>query len=251
MTKVITNLNSWFDIRNTLDGSLGFVPTMGALHKGHESLIKKSVEENDITLVSIFVNPTQFNDKNDFRNYPKTFDDDFSMIEKCGVDYLLLPDYESLFPDNYKYRVTEKELSLILEGEHRPGHFDGVLSVVIKLLNIVKANKAYFGEKDFQQYKLIDGMTKTFFINTKIVQCETVRESDGLAYSSRNLRLTKEQRSKAPLFYSMLNSKKNIDEIILELKLNGFEVDYIKEIDNRRYGAVFLGNVRLIDNVKI
>lgn len=251
MTKVITNLNSWFDIRNTLGGSLGFVPTMGALHKGHQSLIKKSLKENDFTLVSIFVNPTQFNDKDDFENYPKTFNDDYSMLEECGVDYLLIPEYDSLFPDNYKYRVTETEYSKILEGAQRPGHFDGVLTIVIKLLNIAKADKAYFGEKDFQQYTLIEGMTTAFFINTKIIPCETVRESDGLAYSSRNLRLTEEQRLKAPLFSSLLSSKKNIGELILELKQNGFEVDYIKEMDNRRYGAVYLGNVRLIDNVKI
>ena len=251
MTEIIKDLNSWFDLRNTLVGSIGFVPTMGALHVGHQSLIKKSIEENDLTVVSIFVNPTQFNDKNDFKNYPKTFDADYTMLKECGVDYLLMPEYESLFPDNYKYRVKETDYSLTLEGEHRTGHFDGVLTIVMKLLNIVEADRAYFGEKDFQQYKLIDGMTKAFFINTKIIPCKTIRESDGLAYSSRNIRLTKEQRSKASMFYSLLNSKKSTKEIGDELKRNGFKVDYIEDIDNCRYGAVYLGNVRLIDNIKI
>lgn len=251
MTEVITELKDWFKIRGGLKGSLGFVPTMGALHKGHRSLFEKSVGENEFTVASIFVNPTQFNNPLDLKKYPKTFEQDLAILSECGVDFLIFPEYDSLYPDNYTYKVTETDYSTTMEGEHRPGHFEGVLTVVIKLLNIARADKAYFGEKDFQQYKLIEGMTKAFFINTKIVSCPTIREDDGLAFSSRNVRLTEIKRKKAPLFYKLLKSDKTPEEIKNELIKNEFKVDYITDIDNRRYGAVYLGNVRLIDNVEL
>lgn len=164
---------------------------------------------------------------------------------------MIYPEYESLYPDNYVYKVTETDYSTIMEGEHRPGHFDGVLTVVMKLLNIVNADNAYFGEKDFQQYKLIAGMTKAFFMKTEIIPCPTIREEDGLAFSSRNVRLTDAHRKKAPLFYKLLKSGNTTEEIKDELIQNGFIIDYITEIDNRRYGAIFLGDVRLIDNVEL
>jgi pantoate--beta-alanine ligase len=253
MTKIIKSISEFLLIRessNYNDVSVGFVPTMGALHDGHLSLIKKSKEENDITVVSIFVNPTQFNDKSDFENYPITFDDDFEKLNEEEVDYLFLPSYNEIYNDNYRYSITENDLSLDLCGAHRPGHFDGVLTVVMKLLNIVQANYAYFGEKDYQQYLLIKGMVKSFFINTEIIFVETVRSNDGLALSSRNIRLSEEERKRAVLFPQLLKSNKSCDEVITELEQNGFEVNYIKEISNRRFGAVILGNVRLIDNVE-
>ena len=251
MTEIITEIKDWFKIKNNLRGSLGFVPTMGALHKGHRSLFERSVLENNLTVASIFVNPTQFNNKADLEKYPKTFEQDLDLLNDCKVDFLIFPKYESLYPDNYAYKVTETNSALILEGEHRQGHFDGVLTVVNKLLNIVYADKAYFGEKDFQQYKLIDEMTKAFFMKTKIVRCPTIREEDGLAMSSRNIRLSKQERMIAPLFHQLLKSNKQPKEIANELLSKGFKVDYITDLDNRRFGAVYLGNVRLIDNVEL
>ena len=253
MTKIIKSISEFLLIRessNYSDVSVGFVPTMGALHKGHLSLIKKSKEENDVTVVSIFVNPTQFNDKSDFKNYPITFEDDFTKLNDESVDYLFLPDYDEIYKDNYRYSISENDLSLDLCGANRPGHFNGVLTIVMKLLNIVKANYAYFGEKDYQQYLLIKGMVEAFFVDTEIISVETVRDYDGLALSSRNIRLSEEERKKAVLFPQLLQSNKSCDEVLNELIENGFDVDYIKEIGNRRFGAVIIGNVRLIDNVK-
>lgn len=251
MTKILSDLKEWFNIRNSLTATIGFVPTMGALHKGHLSLIERCVKENKNSVVSIFVNPAQFNDKNDYENYPKTFDNDCKMLKEIGVDYLLMPDYNNLYPDDYKYKVTETDFCKILEGHHRPGHFDGVLTVVLKLLNIVRSDKAYFGEKDYQQYKLIEGMTRAFFINTEVILCETIREDDGLAFSSRNVRLTKDERRKASLFPALLKSKMNAEQIRSELEKLNFKVDYVQDLTDRRYGALWVGKVRLIDNVKI
>lgn len=254
MTKVVIKINEWEKIRNSdsmRNKSIGFVPTMGALHEGHLSLLRKSIEENNITVVSIFVNPTQFNDKNDFENYPVTFDSDLEKLEAEGVDYLFYPDYKEMYNDDFKYEVNEKELSKILCGAHRPGHFTGVLTIVMKLLNIIKPDKAYFGEKDYQQYLLIKGMAEAFFMDCEIVPLPLIREEDGLAISSRNKLLTEDERKLAPKFYQWLSSGKSIDEIKQGLKNDGFIIDYIEEIDNRRFGAVHLGKVRLIDNVKI
>jgi pantoate--beta-alanine ligase len=227
------------------------VPTMGALHEGHLSLIKKSLNQNDLTIVSIFVNPTQFNNIDDLRKYPNTFKQDLRLLEKLKVDYVFNPSYKAMYPDLYNYKVTENNFSKILCGKFRPGHFDGVLTVVLKLLSIVKADRAYFGEKDYQQLKLVEGMTKAFFINTKVVPVPTVRNKDGLALSSRNLRLSNEDRIRASLFPKTLKSGSSIELMKKNLKQNGFKVEYIERISNRIFGAVYLGNVRLIDNVKI
>lgn len=253
MVEVFHTINEWTDKRNAIRGerTIGFVPTMGALHTGHRSLMERSVKENDITVVSIFVNPTQFDDPNDLRNYPSTMDDDIAMLNKVGVDYLINPEYDALYPDDYKYKVHENDLSTILEGAHRKGHFDGVLTVVLKLLCIAKADKAYFGEKDYQQYKLIEGMAKAFFLDTEIVPCPTIREDDGLALSSRNVRLTEEERKLAPEFNKALRMDAPAEEAVKALKEKGFKVDYIEDVGTRRYGAVFLGKVRLIDNIEL
>jgi pantoate--beta-alanine ligase len=233
-------------------GTVGFVPTMGALHEGHLSLVRRSREENTVTVVSIFVNPTQFNDKKDFENYPITFSDDCAMLEKAGVDFLFYPSYEELYADNYRYRISESDLSHVLCGAHRPGHFDGVLTVVMKLLNLVNADRAYFGEKDFQQMELVAGMAKAFFMKTKILGCPTVRESDGLAMSSRNRRLSPNERTRAANFPAILSRPGlSLSERRELLAREGFDVDYVEERANRRFGAVRLGDVRLIDNVEV
>ncbi len=254
MTKIIKSVNEWKLMRKNFrneERTVGFVPTMGALHKGHESLIRKCVEQNDVSVISIFVNPTQFNDSNDFKNYPIMLDNDLEVLEENRADFLFSPQYKEIYADNYNYKVIENNFSKILCGEFRPGHFEGVLTVVMKLLNIISPEKAYFGEKDFQQYKLIEQMCKAFFIDTEIIQCPTVREGDGLAMSSRNLLLTKEERMRAAEFPRLLLSHKLPNEIKAELENSGFKVDYITEVNGRRFGAVHLGKVRLIDNVPL
>jgi len=253
MTSVFKNINDWRKIRKEIIGNktLGFVPTMGALHDGHISLIRKSKSENEITVVSIFINPTQFNNTEDLQNYPKTFETDLQKLKDAEVDFLFFPEYNELYQDNFRYEVNEKELSKILCGADRPGHFTGVLTVVMKLFNIIQANKAYFGEKDYQQYLLIKGMVDAFFIQTEIVPCPLIREADGLAMSSRNVRLTADERITAPKFYEVLKSGLSDDEIKTRLESEGFEIDYITTINNRKFGAVHLGKVRLIDNVEL
>ncbi|MCK5883704.1 MAG: pantoate--beta-alanine ligase [Bacteriovoracaceae bacterium] len=234
-----------------LNKSIGFVPTMGALHQGHLSLVDCSKKNTDITVVSIYVNPTQFNNQNDLSNYPMPIERDLQMLEERGVDFVFLPEYELLYSDNYRYRVLENSVSSELCGAHRPGHFDGVLSVVMKLFNIIRPHKAFFGKKDYQQYLLISEMVSAFFMDIEVVPCEIIRESDGLAMSSRNRLLLEHHRKIAPAFCKELASNKKCCEIISSLSEQGFEVDYIEERHGRRFGAVTLGSVRLIDNVKI
>lgn len=253
MTKVIRSINQFKKIRsgNSFIGkTVGLVPTMGVLHQGHIALIKKSLAQNDITVVSIFINPTQFNNPEDLKKYPNTFNQDLRLLKQLKVDFLFNPSYKSIYPDNYDYKVTENNFSKILCGKYRPCHFDGVLTIVLKLFNIVKADRAYFGEKDYQQLKLVEGMNKAFFIDTKIIPVPTVRNKNGLALSSRNLRLNDTDRVKASLFPATLRSGLPIKKIKELLKRKGFKVEYVEKINGRLFGAVYLGNVRLIDNVK-
>ncbi|MEW6508740.1 MAG: pantoate--beta-alanine ligase [Bacteroidota bacterium] len=254
MIRVIKKIDEWKQLRNSeffIDKKIGFVPTMGALHEAHASLIRKSWNENDITVVSIFINPTQFYDPDDFINYPITYDEDLKILNDESVDYLFYPEYQSLYPDNYKYKIVETEFSKILCGASRPGHFDGVLSVVMKLFNIIRPHKAYFGEKDYQQLKLIEGMVKAFFMDLKIIACPIVRAENGLALSSRNKRLSNNSQITASEFPLLLKQNLSVDQIKIQLEEKGFKVDYITELNGRRFGAVYLNNVRLIDNVEI
>ena len=186
--------------------TLGVVPTMGALHDGHLSLVRRSRAENRLTLVTIFVNPTQFDNPDDLTRYPRTLADDLARLSGEGTDFVLRPSETELYPDGYQYRVTELGLSRLLEGAHRPGHFDAVLTVVLKLLQIAAAERAYFGEKDWQQLRLVQGMAEAFFLPTVIVPCATVREADGLAPSSRNRRLPAASRRKRQ-FYRILGRR--------------------------------------------
>lgn len=252
--KVFHNVKAFQEWRSSIaaDKTVGFVPTMGALHEGHESLLQYSVKDNDFTVLSIFVNPTQFNNPDDLKNYPKTFESDLQMAQKNGVDAVFAPDcMEELYPDQYRYQISESEFSNQLCGAHRPGHFNGVLSVVMKLLNLADANRAYFGEKDHQQLTLIEGMVETFFLKTKIIPCPTIRESNGLAKSSRNLRLTADELKLAPLLYQTITTVRDREQAILKLSEVGFKVDYLEDHHQRRYVAAHLGKVRLIDNVQL
>lgn len=251
MTLIIETPQQMKEIRKKLTGNVGFVPTMGALHFGHETLIQSAKKYCDTVVLSIFINPTQFNDPSDLLKYPKTWNQDLQMAKKLGVNYLFFPQFETMYPDNYHYKVSEISLSQTLCGQSRPGHFDGVLSVVMKLLNIIKPTHAFFGEKDFQQLTLIQGMIDAFFMDVQIIPVPTVREHDGLAMSSRNQRLTEEQRKKAPLIYQTIKDMAGIEDAKNHLKKNGFEVIYLTEQNNRRFVAAQLGEVRLIDNVEI
>jgi len=246
--ETIKALRSW---RDSAKGSLGFVPTMGALHAGHMDLIRRSCEENDQTLVSIFVNPAQFNDPRDCASYPTPLKADLDLCRDAGVTAMFLPKKDDLYPDGYTYRVQEIEKSGILEGASRPGHFEGVLTIVLKLLILARADLAYFGEKDWQQLQLVKDLAEAFLLETEIVGVPTVRDEDGLALSSRNVRLSKSAKILAPEFYRVLSTAMDCAMARAELESLGFEVEYVDERDGRRLGAVQLEGTRLIDNVSI
>jgi pantoate--beta-alanine ligase len=234
-------------------GATGFVPTMGALHEGHLSLVARAKAENARAVASIFVNPAQFNDPGDLARYPRTLDRDLALLRGAGCDLAFLPRADELYRDGYRYRVTETERSLELEGVSRPGHFDGVLTVVLKLLLLVRPERAYFGEKDFQQLQLVEGLAQAFFLDTAIVRCPTLREADGLAMSSRNRLLTPADRARAPALHRVLAESLAAGRPARAaedaLAREGFQVDYVADREGRRLGAVRIGKVRLIDNV--
>jgi pantoate--beta-alanine ligase len=251
--QVINSIKEWRRIRKgIIDKTIGLVPTMGNLHQGHASLVQHSTTENDLTVLTVFINPTQFNNVDDLVNYPKTLESDLVLARDLGSDYVLLPSYEEMYPDNYNFKVTDNsDLSSILEGIARPGHFTGMLTIVLKLLLNTKPTRAYFGEKDYQQLKLVREMSRAFLLDTEIISCPTIRNKDGLPLSSRNNRLSEVELKKAALFSNLLTV--NIDSIEVKRKLEseGFIVEYIEEYDGRRFGAVKIGNVRLIDNIRI
>ena len=262
-------------LKSQLPKSIGFVPTMGALHEGHIALVKKSIAENDLTVVSIFVNPTQFNNPDDLKKYPRTLDEDCKLLKEAGCDVVFAPSAEEMYPNLPLLKIDFGNLEKIMEGEFRPGHFNGVGIVVSKLFNIVKPNKAYFGQKDIQQVAIINRLINDLSFDIKLVVCETVREKDGLAMSSRNRRLTEEVRPFAPkIFQSLVIGKKLLlggnSPFIVKNKIEDFynsnpefNLEYyeiahfetlepIIEFNKKRKTALIvaahLGGVRLIDN---
>ena len=255
---------------------IGFVPTMGALHNGHLSLVKRCVEENDVCVVSIFVNPTQFNDKNDLATYPRTLDKDSALLEPAGCDYVFAPTETEMYPEPDTRTFDFGTVSAVMEGARRPGHFNGVAQIVSKLFYAVEPDNAYFGEKDFQQIAVIRAMVKQLNIPVKINACPILREDDGLAVSSRNVRLTPEQRQKAPLIARTLKESTNfaagksvqetIDYVVNTINadpvmrveyyeiVDGITMESIKDWSDTEYAVgcitVYCGEVRLIDNVR-
>lgn len=254
---------------------VGLVPTMGALHAGHITLVERCVSENDVCVVSVFVNPTQFNDKNDLVNYPRTPEEDASLLKKAGCTYVFMPSVEEMYPEADTRKFGFGTLEEVMEGRFRPGHFNGVAQIVSKLFQAVLPHRAYFGEKDFQQLAIIRKMTSQLNFPVEIRPCPIVREADGLAMSSRNRRLIPEQREKAPQIAQFLfksttfASDKSIQET-LEFVKNGlssdsiFKLDYFEIVDgytlqpvadwkdsNYIVGciAVYCGPIRLIDNI--
>lgn len=255
---------------------IGFVPTMGALHDGHASLVARSVKENDITVVSVFVNPTQFNDKNDLKNYPRTLNADCALLERVGAAVVFAPSVEEMYPTEDTRRFSFAPLDTVMEGACRPGHFNGVAQIVSKLFYAVNPDRAYFGEKDFQQLAIIREMVRQLSLDVEIVGCPIVREEDGLAMSSRNTLLSEDERERAltissTLFASVDFAKVNTLEAtkaFVEDMINdtpGLELEYYQIVDGNtlqeiaEWGdsdyvvgciALFCGNVRLIDNIK-
>lgn len=230
---------------------VGLVPTMGALHEGHATLIRRAAADGGRVLVSIFVNPTQFDDPNDLARYPKTWEADLALAKACGADAVWAPKAADLYPDGFHYQVSETELSRRFCGAHRQGHFRGVLTVVLKLLLAARADRAYFGEKDWQQLQLVRGMVEAFFVPTAIVAVPTMREADGLAMSSRNVRLGAADRAKAVELHAALTECATAAAARARLEAAGWQVDYVEDWEGRRLAAARLGGVRLIDNVPV
>ncbi len=256
--------------------SIGLVPTMGALHQGHASLVERAVAENDVVVVSIFVNPTQFNDKNDLKNYPRTLEADCALLEKVGASVAFAPSVEEMYPEPDTREFSFAPLDTVMEGACRPGHFNGVAQIVSKLFYAVEPNRAYFGEKDFQQLAIIRKMVSDLGFKLQIVGCPIVREADGLAMSSRNTLLSAEERERAltisrTLFASLDFAKDNslaATKAFVENAINetpGLELEYYQIVDgdtlqevgewsNTNYAvgciALFCGKIRLIDNIK-
>ncbi|MCE5040761.1 pantoate--beta-alanine ligase [Mammaliicoccus sciuri] len=216
MTQVverIKDMNSIVSQFKSQGKTIGLVPTMGALHDGHLKMIKQSIEENDITAVSIFVNPLQFGPNEDFDDYPRPFESDLEKLKQIGVDYVFHPTVEEMYPGELEMTITVGRLAQVLEGKKRPGHFDGVVTVVNKLFNIIQPTRAYFGRKDAQQLAIIEKMVEDFNHSVQIVPIDIVREADGLAKSSRNIYLTEQERIEAVhLSKSLTLAKKKYDE---------------------------------------
>ncbi|MFH1158044.1 MAG: pantoate--beta-alanine ligase [Pseudomonadota bacterium] len=248
---IVTEIERWREIRKNIKGTVGFVSTMGCLHEGHASLCRRARKENDFVVASIFVNPTQFNQPSDFEQYQRTLGADCKLLESLGVDAVFCPSKEAMYPDGYEVQVSETHLSREMEGEFRPGHFTGMLTVVLKLLNLAQPTRAYFGEKDFQQLILVKKMVAELFLPVEIVPCPTIREESGLALSSRNARLTAEQRRTAAFLSQLLRSDFGDEAVKLELERRGFRPEYVATQWGRRLAAVWLDKVRLIDNVPL
>lgn len=272
----IKDLQAELSVLKAQGKKVGLVPTMGALHAGHASLVKRSVNENEVTVVSVFVNPTQFNDKNDLVKYPRTLDADCKLLEACGATYAFAPSVEEMYPEPDTRQFSYAPLDTVMEGAFRPGHFNGVCQIVSKLFEAVKPHRAYFGEKDFQQLAIIREMVRQMQFDLEIVGCPIVREEDGLALSSRNARLSAEERENAlkisqTLFksrtfaatHTVSETLKFVEDAIAAVP--GLRLEYFEIVDGntlQKIGdwnetsyavgciTVFCGEVRLIDNIK-
>ncbi|WP_334155783.1 pantoate--beta-alanine ligase [Phocaeicola coprocola] len=276
LIQTIQELRTELDALRKEGKTIGLVPTMGALHAGHASLVKRAVAENDVVVVSDFVNPTQFNDKNDLLKYPRTLDADCKLLEECGASFVFAPSVEEIYPEPDTRQFSYAPLDTVMEGKFRPGHFNGVCQIVSKLFLIVEPTRAYFGEKDFQQLAIIREMVRKYPFNLEIVGCPIVREADGLALSSRNARLSDEQRIQAlqiskTLFasveyaqtHTLAETKAFVEPAISTAE--GLRLEYFEIVDGNSLQAVcdwkdssyivgcitvFCGEVRLIDNIK-
>ncbi|WP_028843780.1 pantoate--beta-alanine ligase [Pseudothermotoga elfii] len=273
---VVKNIDEMKKICRELrkEKTIGFVPTMGYLHEGHLSLVRRSKKENDITVVSIFVNPTQFGPNEDYNSYPRNLNRDASLLEKEDVDYVFVPEIEQMYPKDYSTYINEESLSRHLCGRSRPGHFRGVCTVVTKLFNIVKPNRAYFGQKDAQQFRVIRRMVRDLNMDVEVIECPIVREPDGLAMSSRNIYLSTEERNQALALNRSLKIAENLyrsgekntermkEKIVQYLSsFDKIKIDYVEIVSEETLEpvekiegkvivaiAAWVGKARLIDN---
>ncbi len=272
----ISVLRECLDRYRTEGKSIGLVPTMGALHDGHASLVVRSVKENDVTVVSIFLNPTQFNDPKDLERYPRTLEADCLLLEKCGADIVFAPDVQEIYPEPDNRQFSYPPTDSVMEGAMRPGHFNGVCQIVSKLFSYVDAHRAYFGEKDYQQIAVIRRMVADQGFKVEIVPCPVIRQSDGLAMSSRNMLLTPEERKVAANIYRVMKEKCDMqlsvqqthDYVVEQINaIPGLEVQYFSIVDGDSLTdvsswddapsivgciTVFCGNkpIRLIDHIR-
>lgn len=272
----ISDLQAELSVLRALGKKIGLVPTMGALHEGHASLVNRSVNENDITVVSVFVNPTQFNDKEDLQKYPRTLDADCKLLETAGASFVFAPSVKEVYPETDTRTFSFAPLDVVMEGKFRPGHFNGVCQIVSRLFDISGPDHAYFGEKDFQQLAIIREMVKQLHYNIEIVGCPIVREADGLALSSRNARLSAQEREfalkisqtlfKSRIFateHTVRETLKFVEDEINEA--SGLRMEYFEIVDGNTLQSlmrwdessyavgcitVFCGDIRLIDNIK-
>lgn len=239
--KIVDLQNELFSVRKE-GKEIGLVPTMGALHEGHASLVKRSVKENAVTVVSVFLNPTQFNDKGDLERYPRTLEPDCKLLEACGADYVFAPSVDEMYPTPDERHFEFPPVSTVMEGAKRPGHFNGVCQVVSRLFYIVRPTRAYFGEKDWQQIAVIKQLVKFIGADVQIVECPIVRDADGLAKSSRNTLLTNAERAIAPKIYAALKAsvdyatdhtvQQTHDKVEADINgVDGLEVEYFEIVD--------------------
>ena len=275
--KIVDLQNALFEHRKQ-GQSVGLVPTMGALHEGHASLVRRSVADNDVTVVSVFVNPTQFNDKNDLKNYPRDLAADCRLLEGCRADYVFAPSVEEMYPTPDRRQFEYPPVSTVMEGAHRPGHFNGVCQVVSRLFYIVRPLRAYFGEKDWQQIAVVKAMVSHLGLSVQIVECPIVRDDDGLARSSRNTLLTPAERAIAPRIYQALKEgvgyakthtvKETHDKVVADIDaVDGLRTEYFSIVDGNTLQditswddtpyavgciTVYCGStpIRLIDHIK-
>ena len=274
--KEIQPLKTFLKVKRAQGSLIGLVPTMGALHKGHVSLVQASRKQNGVTVCSIYINPTQFNNPNDLLKYPRTFDKDLEMLENAGCDALFYPDNTEMYPEKPLIKIDFGHIDKVMEGQFRPGHFSGVALVVSKFFNVVQPDNAYFGQKDFQQFAIIQKLVDELKFGLTLHRVETLREDDGLAMSSRNLRLDSEQRLKSTIFYkSLLHAKEIINEgqtistakktVADEFKKQNIKLEYFEVADSKNLNllesvkdtknqpvmciAGYVGDVRLIDNM--
>ena len=273
--KEISDLKALIHAQKAAGKTVGFVPTMGALHAGHRSLVEEAGKQSDFVVVSIFVNPTQFNDKTDLEKYPRTLEADLALLDPTPCQAIFAPEVSTMYPEPDTRQFNFGELERVMEGKFRPGHFNGVAQVVSKLFEMVEPDKAFFGQKDFQQLVIVKAMVKQLTLPVEIIACPIIREASGLAMSSRNERLTTEQRENAAVIYKTLCEARNnaqslsVEElksqVVEKLNANPFlETEYFEIVDDVELKpvqqwtdpvnkvacvAVFCGEVRLIDNL--
>ena len=268
--KIIRNKNKLIKLIHK-EKNLGFVPTMGAIHLGHISLIKKALKQCQKTIVTIFVNKPQFHNTSDFKSYPRLFNRDILILKRAGVDYLYLPTHNEIYPKGFNKKIKINSFKKKLCGKYRPGHFEAVVDVIDRFIKIIKPKKIYFGEKDMQQLKIIEDFIKKNHVGTKVISCKTIREKNGIALSSRNFLLTNNQKNVASRIYKMISRKKkylikNKNQLnVLKKDIFNFgvkKIDYVEVLNinkilkpfkkNKKYRifiAYYLGSVRLIDNI--